>query len=154
MQRPGWRECEAWTLLPLVLTLLCGCCNLLTRRGLAQKGSKPSSPFRGVTQHRRSRRWEAHIWMGGKQVRVGASKVLKHVTSIANMTVAGSGSMTSCKDPELASTHSIYRPYRQHADHPCAASWMHVVVQARGTGASSFSKGCFSECCWCCIMLT
>jgi hypothetical protein len=38
------------------------------RRALAQKGTKPTSAYRGVTHHVRTGRWEAHIWLDGKQV--------------------------------------------------------------------------------------
>jgi hypothetical protein len=44
------------------------------RRALAQKGTKPTSAFRGVTHHVRTGRWEAHIWLDGKQVRHTACK--------------------------------------------------------------------------------
>ena len=35
------------------------------------KGKSASSRFRGVTQHRRTGRWEAHVWVEGKQVYLG-----------------------------------------------------------------------------------
>eukprot|EP00879_Flechtneria_rotunda_P006973 GHRR01007320.1.p1 GENE.GHRR01007320.1~~GHRR01007320.1.p1 ORF type:complete len:791 (+),score=325.18 GHRR01007320.1:311-2683(+) len=41
------------------------------RRALAQKGGKPTSSYRGVTHHVRTGRWEAHIWLDGKQVYLG-----------------------------------------------------------------------------------
>lgn len=39
------------------------------RKALASKGGKPTSTYRGVTHHVRTGRWEAHIWLEGKQVR-------------------------------------------------------------------------------------
>ena len=36
-----------------------------------QKGKAPSSKYRGVTQHRRTGRWEAHVWDNGQQVYLG-----------------------------------------------------------------------------------
>jgi hypothetical protein len=27
-----------------------------------------STPYRGVTRHKRTQRWEAHIWLGRQQV--------------------------------------------------------------------------------------
>lgn len=41
------------------------------RKALSQRGSKPTSAFRGVTHHLRTGRWEAHIWMQGKQMYLG-----------------------------------------------------------------------------------
>ena len=35
------------------------------------KAKSTSSRFRGVTQHRRTGRWEAHVWVEGKQVYLG-----------------------------------------------------------------------------------
>lgn len=38
------------------------------RKALTQKGGRPTSTYRGVTHHVRTGRWEAHIWLEGKQV--------------------------------------------------------------------------------------
>lgn len=38
------------------------------RMGLAIKGGRSTSTYRGVTHHIRTGRWEAHIWECGKQV--------------------------------------------------------------------------------------
>lgn len=58
--------------LPLVLDTFAFCPfrdrAATARRALAQKGGKPTSSYRGVTHHVRTGRWEAHIWLGGKQV--------------------------------------------------------------------------------------
>lgn len=35
---------------------------------MKEKGGRPTSSFRGVTHHIRTGRWEAHIWLDGKQV--------------------------------------------------------------------------------------
>ena len=36
-----------------------------------KQGKPPSSKYRGVTQHRRTGRWEAHVWDNGQQVYLG-----------------------------------------------------------------------------------
>ena len=41
------------------------------RKALTQKGGRPTSTYRGVTHHVRTGRWEAHVWLEGKQVSCG-----------------------------------------------------------------------------------
>ena len=43
--------------------------NCTTGGARGPRGS--SSRYRGVTQHRRTKRWEAHVWDKGKQVYLG-----------------------------------------------------------------------------------
>ena len=44
----------------------------LSRSSGGARGPRGSSSrYRGVTQHRRTKRWEAHVWDQGKQVYLG-----------------------------------------------------------------------------------
>ena len=64
-------------LLTVLTSVVCFCAPSLplrdraatARKALASKGGRSTSTFRGVTHHVRTGRWEAHIWMDGKQVR-------------------------------------------------------------------------------------
>ncbi|GBF98599.1 hypothetical protein Rsub_11324 [Raphidocelis subcapitata] len=41
------------------------------RRALEESGRRNTSRYRGVTHHVRTGRWEAHVWLDGKQVYLG-----------------------------------------------------------------------------------
>lgn len=49
------------------------------RKALSQKGGRPTSTYRGVTHHIRTGRWEAHVWLDGKQASARGERELVYV---------------------------------------------------------------------------
>lgn len=83
-----------------------------TRTGLQDddlaKRSKRSSRFRGVTRHRRSGRWEAHIWVkaSGKQVYLGGYELEEHAAEAYDVAAI------KCKGPKVKTNFPLEK-YRE-----------------------------------------
>lgn len=75
----------------------------------AQKAAqKRSSRFRGVTKHRRSGRWEAHIWVkaSGKQVYLGGYELEEHAAEAYDVAAI------KCKGPKVKTNFPLEK-YRE-----------------------------------------
>jgi len=72
------------------------------------KRSRRSSRFRGVTRHRRSGRWEAHIWVkaSGKQVYLGGYELEEHAAEAYDVAAI------KCKGPKVKTNFPLEK-YRE-----------------------------------------
>jgi len=72
------------------------------------KTPKRSSRFRGVTRHRRSGRWEAHIWVkaSGKQVYLGGYELEEHAAEAYDVAAI------KCKGPKVKTNFPLEK-YRE-----------------------------------------
>eukprot|EP01025_Chloroclados_australasicus_P062227 TRINITY_DN8172_c0_g1_i2.p1 TRINITY_DN8172_c0_g1~~TRINITY_DN8172_c0_g1_i2.p1 ORF type:complete len:621 (-),score=81.37 TRINITY_DN8172_c0_g1_i2:249-2111(-) len=106
---------------------------------VANKTRARSSRYRGVTKHRRSGRWEAHIWVKsiGRQVYLGGYNVEEHAAEAYDVAAI------KCKGPKVKTNFNIskYKDLLEYMDNVSLDELvMAVRRQSQGfaRGSSSF----------------
>jgi len=97
--------------------------------------NKRSSKYRGVTRHRRSGRWEAHIWVkqSGKQVYLGGYELEEHAAEAYDVAAI------KCKGPRVKTNFPLEK-YRELMRFMDAISLEELVMAVRRQ-SQGFARG-------------
>ncbi|KAK9862613.1 hypothetical protein WJX84_000435 [Apatococcus fuscideae] len=98
-----------------------------------QPGSPCSSPFRGVSKHRLTQRWEASLWLSGKQLYLGGFEREEDAARAYDIAAL------ACKGPMVATNFDASEYTKElEAVRGCSKEEMVAYVRRR---SSAFSRG-------------